>query len=165
MRLPVPKALLFICICFVANLTHAISYNRFDDILKFEGDTVSPNFNISSPGIDKGKIPIIKFELDDPCSPKNSNVEGLPWDVSSKPMFELSEGFETEIPSALPDYQQLSMFSYNSAVSVAFEGMKLIYGVMPQEEYQKFESIWQPLFDFPSQEIIDYLNALNPLIA
>ena len=35
---------------------------------------------------------------------------------------------------------------------------------MPDKEYKQFETVWTPLFDYPDQKVIDYLNQLNPLV-
>jgi hypothetical protein len=43
--------------------------------------------------------------------------------------------------------------------------MRLIYGPLSAEDTKKFEAAWAPLFDFQTQEIVDYLNLLNPLLS
>ena len=122
--------------------------------------------NVASAPITKGNIPEVKFIANDPCSPNNDVLQGTPWETaSSVTSNKLSPGVDAVIPPAIPDLNKLSEFNYNAAISVAFEGMRLIYGAMPDDEARKFEAIWAPLFDFPTQEIIDYLNRLNPLIS
>jgi hypothetical protein len=54
---------------------------------------------------------------------------------------------------------------YAGAVSMAMEGMRLVYGEVSEAEEKKFEDEWTPLFAHPSVEVIDYLNQLNPLLA
>ena len=116
--------------------------------------------------VQKGRIPEVKFSSADPCTPQNKVLEGTPWEPSTaKTASQLPPGIEAVIPPPIPDIDKLSDFNYHAAVSVAFEGMRLVYGAMPDEESRKFEAIWAPLFDFPTQEIIDYLNRLNPLIS
>ena len=116
--------------------------------------------------VQKGRIPEVKFTSIDPCAPQNMVSEGTPWESSSaKILNQLPSGIEAVIPPPIPDLDKLSDFNYHAAVSVAFEGMRLVYGAMPDEEARKFEAVWAPLFDFPTQEIIDYLNQLNPLIS
>ncbi|HAX93340.1 MAG TPA: hypothetical protein DCY25_05215, partial [Bacteroidales bacterium] len=116
--------------------------------------------------VQKGRIPEVKFSSTDPCTPQNKVLEGTPWEPSTaKTASQLPPGIEAVIPPPIPDIDKLSDFNYHAAVSVAFEGMRLVYGAMPDEESRKFEAIWAPLFDFPTQEIIDYLNRLNPLIS
>ena len=78
---------------------------------------------------------------------------------------DLPKGIEAAQVPVIPDMKSISGVSYNAAVSAAFEAMRLVYGPMPEEEAKKFEAAWTPLFDFPSQNVIDYLNKLNPLIA
>lgn len=163
-------SIIFICLFFFsvfftvqtnAGKTDWYSENR----LLAKSDTIYPIQNIAEYEIKKGNVPKVEFKLNDPCAPENQDKRGLPWEANVNETIELPDGINPAIPDVLPDYAELSKFSYNAAVSVAFEGMRLIYGHMPQEEYQKFEAIWQPLFDFPSQDIINYLNKLNPLIA
>ncbi len=116
--------------------------------------------------LQKGRIPEVKFSSADPCAPRNKVPEGTPWEsFPTKATNQLPSGTEAVIPPPIPDLDKLSGFNYHAAVSVAFEGMRLIYGAMPDEEARKFEAVWAPLFDFPTQEIIDYLNRLNPLIS
>lgn len=116
--------------------------------------------------VQKGRIPEVKFSSTDPCAPQNKVSEGTPWETTTgKTSSQLPSGIEAVIPPPIPDLEKLSDFNYHAAVSVAFEGMRLIYGAMPDEEARKFEAVWAPLFDFPTQEIIDYLNRLNPLIS
>lgn len=116
--------------------------------------------------LDKLKeIPEVKFTASDPCTSNNQARDGLPWERTSNQTVKLPEGVEPVIPQSLPDINKLSKFSYNAAVSVAFEGMRLIYGPMPENEARKFEQTWAPLFDYPTDEIIEYLNNLNPLIS
>ena len=116
--------------------------------------------------VQKGRIPEVKFSSTDPCAPQNMVFEGTPWEPSSaKTTNQLPSGIEAVIPPPIPDLDKLSDFNYHAAISVAFEGMRLVYGAMPDEEARKFEAVWAPLFDFPTQEIIDYLNRLNPLIS
>lgn len=121
---------------------------------------------LQSAPIQKGHVPEVKFTAIDPCAPKNDVSQGTPWETSeAKVTGQLPAGVQAAIPAPIPDLDKLSGFNYNAAVSVAFEGMRLIYGVMPDDEAKKFEDIWKPLFDFPTQDIIDYLNKLNPLIS
>jgi len=119
-----------------------------------------------SPALDNLKdIPVVKFTASDPCASNNQVQDGLPWEQTKIGTIKLPEGVEPVIPESLPDINKLSKFSYNAAVSVAFEGMRLIYGPMPDNEARKFEQTWASLFDYPSDEIIQYLNKLNPLIS
>jgi hypothetical protein len=133
--------------------------------------SISPNENgksqsaSASPNIDKGNIPDVKFSVSDPCATSGS-AEGLPWDTKkSASKIEIPKGVEAVTVPIIPNLKALSDMSYNSVVSAAFEAMRLLYGSMPDDEAKKFEAAWTPLFDFPSQEVIDYLNKLNPLVS
>lgn len=112
----------------------------------------------------KGNIPKLKFETGDPC--KNTAAsEGTPWEVNgAEDVTKLTPGAEEITISQIPDINSISKLTYNSAVSSAFEALRLLYGSMPDAEYKSFESVWTPLFDYPDQKVIDYLNQLNPLI-
>lgn len=130
-----------------------------------KGDQYLSRYVTPNPSIDKGEIPSIDFNISDPCAKKNQNEQGLPWDNATDDPIELPTGIDFQFPAPSLDYEKLSNFSYNAAVSLAFEGMRLLYGKMSKEDYQRFEELWQPLFDFPSREIVVYLNKLNPLLA
>jgi|GEM_PF-4355665 len=54
---------------------------------------------------------------------------------------------------------------YTGAVSMAMEGMRVVFGPMSEAETKNFEAKWAPMFDFPFQAAIHYLNELNPLLA
>ena len=110
-------------------------------------------------------IPRVTFTAADPCAPGNQVTEGMPWEKTNPKEIKLTGGVEPMIPEPLPSITHLSAFDYKAALSVAFEGMRLIYGPMPEEEGRQFEQTWAPLFNYPTQEIIDYLNRLNPLIS
>ncbi len=58
----------------------------------------------------------------------------------------------------------MTKVQYAGAVSMAMEGMRLFYGEMDSEQERLFEARWLPLFEYPSQEIVLYLNQLNPLL-
>jgi len=119
------------------------------------------DYSIKIPPINKGTIPTTSFSVTDPC--QSDDDSGLPWENSTK--VKLPKGVSVPLPKPIPDLKELSKISYNAAVSIAFEGMRLVYGPMPKEEYQKFENVWLPLFDNPDQTVIDYLNKLNPLLS
>jgi len=63
------------------------------------------------------------------------------------------------------DFATMTSAQYTGAVSMALEGMRLIYGEMTAEEESRFLADWKPLFDYPCKEAVDYLNQLNPLIS
>lgn len=115
--------------------------------------------------IEKGEIPEIKFSSTDPCSPSNPEKDGLPWEASQENKIILPDGVDAVIPPAIKGLDKLSDLAYNSAVSSAFEAMRLVYGEISEKEAKLFQSAWAPLFDFPSQEVIDYLNRLNPIVS
>ncbi|HPA53388.1 MAG TPA: hypothetical protein PLP50_17485, partial [Thermoanaerobaculia bacterium] len=76
-----------------------------------------------------------------------------------------SEG--TPSPANVPPYldiDDLSMATWGGAVSIATETMRLVVGPMAPEEEKAFDETWQPLFRFPHEKLVEWLNALNPLL-
>ena len=63
------------------------------------------------------------------------------------------------------DFATMTSAQYTGAISMAREGMRLVYGEMTAQEERQFEKEWQPLFDFPCKEVVEYVNRLNPLIS
>ena len=110
-------------------------------------------------------IPSGKFNADNPFDKVNQRTAGTPWEKVSAEPVALPEGVKAVIPAPLPDIDKISTIEYNTAVSVAFESLRLIYGDMSEADAEKFLEMWAPLFDNPTQEIIDYLNKLNPLLS
>jgi hypothetical protein len=106
-----------------------------------------------------------KFNADDPFDKANFRTAGTPWEQVSTQPVKLPDGVRAVIPEPLPDINKISDIEYNTAVSVAFESLRIIYGDMSEQEAEKFLEMWAPLFDNPTQEIIDYLNKLNPLLS
>ncbi len=123
------------------------------------------DITVQKPTINKGNIPEIKFSSKDPCAPSNPKEDGLPWEMPKDDKIKLPDGVDAAIPPAIPGLNNLSDMAYNSAVSSAFEAMNLVYGEMSEKEAKAFQSAWTPLFDFPSQEVVDYLNKLNPIVS
>jgi hypothetical protein len=130
-----------------------------------EGFTPPANISFNSGNIAKGNIPLVRFSATDPCDPENRE-DGMPWGQSENGSGSfLPAGVPTIAPPIIPELKDLSAFNYNAAVSIAFEGMRLVYGPLPDDEAEKFEAAWAPLFDYPTQDIIDYLNELNPILS
>jgi HEAT repeat protein len=67
----------------------------------------------------------------------------------------------------LPDYQdinQLCDLDWEMAVLTTRELMRSVFGEMSPEETLLFEKEWEPFFRYPSQDMVDYLKQLNPLL-
>lgn len=75
----------------------------------------------------------------------------------------LSANLPAEIPPTLY-INHMTRVQYGGAVSMAREGMRLFYGDMDAEAERLFEARWRPVFEYPSQESVNYLNQLNPLL-
>lgn len=70
-------------------------------------------------------------------------------------------------PSEMPPtlyINNMTKVQYAGAVSMAMEGMRLFYGDMDKDQEGLFKARWLPLFRYPSQEIVFYVNQLNPLL-
>lgn len=63
------------------------------------------------------------------------------------------------------DINKLSSAQYNGAVSAAMEGMRDLMGELNAAEEAKFSAKWAPLFGYPTEESVTYLNKLNPLLS
>ncbi len=75
----------------------------------------------------------------------------------------LAANLPAELP--MPLYiNNMTKVQYAGSVSMAMEGMRLFYGEMDSEQERLFKARWMPLFEYPSQEIVSYLNQLNPLL-
>jgi hypothetical protein len=121
------------------------------------------SLNIPEPVIRRGEVPSVAFSATDPCLPYPT--DGLPWGKMLPDKPDLPEGvpyIENPIPI---DWEQFSSMTYRGAVMAAFEGLRMVYGPMPESDFSKFQNAWSPLFDHPTEQVVQYLNALNPLIA
>lgn len=132
---------------------------------KDQAVVIPKDIKVAAVNVEKGNMPAVKFSSTDPCSPSNPKADGLPWEAAKDTKMDLPDGVDATIPPAIANLNNLSDVTYNSAVSSAFEAMSLVYGEMPDNEAKAFQAAWAPLFDFPSQEVIDYLNKLNPIVS
>ena len=67
----------------------------------------------------------------------------------------------------IPDYEDLNGFNdldWELAVIHTMELMRSLYGELTVEEEAKFVAEWEPFFQYPSQEMVEYLKKLNPLL-
>lgn len=70
-------------------------------------------------------------------------------------------------PASVPRYldiNDLSAATWGGAVSAAKEAMRLVAGPMSPDEEAAFDETWKPLFRFPHEKLVEWLNALNPLL-
>ena len=118
--------------------------------------------NLKMPSL---KLASVKFNADDPYAKENQKTEGTPWEQASAEPVKLPDGVKAVIPDPLPDISKISTIEYNMAVSVAFESLRIIYGEMSEKDAEEFMRMWAPLFNNPTQEIIDYMNKLTPLLS
>ena len=118
--------------------------------------------NVESPST---RQTTIQFNADNPYAKENQKTAGTPWEQVSTEPVKLPDGVKAVIPDPLPDISKISAIEYNMAVSVAFESLRIIYGEMSEKDAEEFMRMWAPLFNNPTQEIIDYMNKLTPLLS
>ncbi|MGQ9854169.1 MAG: hypothetical protein ACUVTG_12320 [Candidatus Oleimicrobiaceae bacterium] len=109
-------------------------------------------------------LPVVTFSASDPCAVlKTTSEEGMPW----KRVPGTSD--RTLLPTVhvgkFNDLTKISKSTYNGAVAMAMEGMRILYGPLDEHTTRAFEAAWVPLFDHPSQEVLEYLDRLIPLLA
>ncbi|QGY39026.1 hypothetical protein GM415_02365 [Pseudodesulfovibrio cashew] len=63
------------------------------------------------------------------------------------------------------DLNEITAAQWDGAVTAAMEGMRLIYGDMNAKDEAKFQETWGVLRQYPHQDVVDYLNKFNPLLA
>lgn len=63
------------------------------------------------------------------------------------------------------EINKLTQSQWDGAVAAAMESVRLIQGAMTPAEQAAFERRWAPLRTMPSRELVEYVNALNPLLA
>ena len=97
---------------------------------------------------------------DDPTTWPKQNVL---WQKAQMPDLEPKGPGPMDIPLHL-EFGKLTHVAYAAAITTAKEALRLIYGIMTPEETQRYEAKWAPYYDYPTKEIIDYLNKLNPLL-
>lgn len=107
----------------------------------------------------------VPFNAEDPFAKENQQVAGTPWSALKGDLIEVSGDVPAVSPKPLPDVATLSAAEYRMAVSVAFESLRIIYGEQTEEDAAEFLRMWAPVFDYPFQEMVDYLNKLNPLLS
>ena len=152
------KTIIFILISIVAaNLPVEMAA----DLNEYRNMEVHPNTSLQKKEKKKDKketvktpsmqglkdIPQVTFTAANPCAPGNLVTSGMPWEETGLDEIKPLGDVEPIIPEPLPSITHLSEFDYKAAVTVAFEGMRLIYGPMPDEEARQFEKTWAPLYN------------------
>ena len=106
-----------------------------------------------------------KFNAYDPFDKANEQTKNMPWEQTEVQLLQPLASVKAAIPAPLPHVSQISQMSYNMAVSQAFESLRLVYGELSEEQAKELNEAWAPLYNYPSQNVIDYLNKLNPLLS
>lgn len=106
-----------------------------------------------------------RFNLQNPFDKINDNISGTPWDHCETQKLPELKGVTPSIPDPLSDVVDVTNESYEGAVSIAFESMKLLYEDMTDEQAKSLQEYWSPLFGFKSQKVWDYLKKFNPIMS
>jgi tetratricopeptide (TPR) repeat protein len=90
----------------------------------------------------------------------------------AKAMEGLAAAVKNDTVEALPSSQPIAITVKDSAAAVralpaadigyAIEGLRMMTGIGKQEK--AWGAKWQPYFDYPSPEVIDYFKKLNPVV-
>ncbi|ACV69627.1 hypothetical protein [Desulfohalobium retbaense] len=62
------------------------------------------------------------------------------------------------------EIDSLTQSQWDGAVTAAQQAVGMLYGDLSPEEQKQFAAAWAPMRGFPTQECVDYLNGLNPLL-
>ncbi len=110
-------------------------------------------------------IPTATLTDEDVCDQSRWPTLDVPWQKASSPSSPAANGGAVTAAVAPPlEFATLTSIQYGGAVSAAIESMRLVYGPLSAEDTARFERKWAPLLDFPTAEIVAYLNQLNPLL-
>ena len=106
-----------------------------------------------------------RFNLQNPFDKINDITSGAPWDHCETQKLPVPAGVTPSIPDPLPDVVNLTNESYNHAITIAFESMKMLYEELTEEQDKSLLEYWSPLFGYKSQKVWDYLKKFNPLMS
>ncbi|MEI6669526.1 MAG: tetratricopeptide repeat protein [Acidobacteriota bacterium] len=121
------------------------------------GDEAEPIFSAA----EVVRIPMPTNVLDRATWPSGDVL----WAASkSPPLTVTAKGQPIRVPGHL-EFNKMSPAVYASAVSTAKEAMRLVQGPLSPDAERAFDAKWAPYFDYPSSEVVDYFNKLNPLLA
>ena len=107
----------------------------------------------------------MRFNLQNPFDKINDNTSGAPWDHCETQKLPVPKDVTPSIPDPLPDVVDQTNDSYEGAISIAFESMRLLYEDMTEEQAKSLHEYWSPLFGYKSQKVWDYLKKFNPLMS
>lgn len=101
----------------------------------------------------------------DPLDEKQWPTGDVLWAPARTPLPPVSKDrLPVRLPTQALEWSRLPPVAYDAAVTAAREAMRLMQGPMSAEQTRRFEAKWAPYYDYPSQEIVAYLNQLNPLL-
>ncbi len=62
------------------------------------------------------------------------------------------------------DFGSLDVVDYRAAVVQVMEALRQVYGPLTPEEEERFGKKWQPYLEWPTLEVLDYLQRLTPAL-
>ncbi|MFA5908334.1 MAG: hypothetical protein WC815_06135 [Vicinamibacterales bacterium] len=131
------------------------------------GGTQAPSTTVPQAQLPSGAVgvPTAKFTDDSVCDQSRWPTKDVPWQSQPGSPTPAAKA-DTAAASVAPplDFGTVTSVQYGGAVSAAMESMRLVYGPLSPEDTARFEKKWAPLLDFPTIEIVTYLNRLNPLL-
>ncbi|PIE89680.1 MAG: hypothetical protein CR997_10170 [Acidobacteria bacterium] len=118
-------------------------------------DSVMAQFPVKQ---DSMELPELQFNFQDPCA---SQVDASLWgDSPAEPM----ESVNGAVLAPFVEWSSLTESQYRGTVSMAMEGMRLLYGELTEKEEKHFNQTWAAMFDYPTDHNIQYLQKLVPLL-
>lgn len=126
-------------------------------------ETPPPKATPARPDVNVTITPPAKTEpLEQPVPPLPENDR--PWAQDSSPWPRIKPALPPlEVRPAL-DIKRLTVAQFNGVISAAMEAMRLVQEPMTAAETAKFEKKWAPLFNFPTEQSVEYFKQLNPLL-
>jgi hypothetical protein len=104
-------------------------------------------------------LPDLDYPMNDPCAALPVKTEPNPRGVQGS-----SAGRSGVTLAPSRELCDLAEGQYNGMISMAQEGMRLVYGRMSPEEEAHFQKTWAAMHDFPSESCLAYLERLLPLL-
>lgn len=110
-------------------------------------------------------VPEASFPTEHPEDETTWVQPGAPWLKSATPVtVERPEDIQPAEIAPLLAIGTMADAVYLGAVSAAMEGMRLVYGPFDERQAERFNKLWAPLFNQPCDQVVIYLNKLNPLL-
>jgi hypothetical protein len=119
----------------------------------------------SSVSGDFGVVEVMRANLqtnsDPPKQPAQSDAL---WDCSSLPTAQLPKNAAPVALTKTLNFDALNLLEYSAAITAAKEALRVIEGPMSRNDSERFEVKWAAYYAYPTREVVDYLNRVNPLL-